>query len=132
MHAYATDSGRGKLAVLMLAIASILLAWGFHELLIAIHLQAPWWLDTPAVLGFYGLLWKLYDQHIWRWRWKSVRISDVPDLAGEWLGQVQSSFNRTDVEARLTPLPRTRGLATSYLCTGWSLFRAVRCRKPVM
>jgi hypothetical protein len=102
MHAYATDSDRERLAILLLVVGSILLAWGLHVLLLSAHLEVPWWLDTPAVLGFYGILWKIYDRYAWRWRWKAIRISDVPDLAGEWHGQVQSSFDGESLNARLT------------------------------
>jgi SMODS-associating 2TM, beta-strand rich effector domain len=101
VHAYATDSSRGRQAVLLLAAASILLAWLLHSLFGAAHWTAPWWLDTPAVLGFYGLLWQLYDRYAWRWRWRAVHVSDVHDLAGEWHGEVESSYNAEKVRADL-------------------------------
>jgi hypothetical protein len=86
----------------VLAIASVLLAWGLHALLQSAQFEPPWWLDTPTVLGFYGILWKVYDRQAWRWRWKSLRISDVPDSAGEWNGQLQSSYNGETLDATLT------------------------------
>lgn len=100
MHAYATDSNRGRLVLFVLAVLSILLAWGLNAVLTAIRLDL-WWLDTPAVLGFYGLLWGLYDRQAWRWRWRRLSLSEVPDLAGTWHGTVESEYNGRQLAAKL-------------------------------
>ena len=101
MHTYATDSDRGRMAIVILTVASVLLAWGLNRTLTAADLTPPWWLDTPAVLGFFGLLWKVYDRYAWRWRWGAAWMSDVPDLAGQWDGEIRSSYNDISVPATL-------------------------------
>jgi hypothetical protein len=87
--------------LLAIAVLSILLAWGLGAALGASQLDAPWWLDTPAVLGFYGVLWKLYDRRGWKLRWRSLGVSDVPDVGGTWHGTVDSSYNGTSLNAVL-------------------------------
>lgn len=101
MHPYATDSSQGRRAVTLLTVAAILMAWAFNRLLVWTRIGSPWWLDTPAVLGFFGILWTIYDQYAWRWRWRFVHLSDVPDLAGRWKGEVASSHGPTILPATL-------------------------------
>jgi hypothetical protein len=92
MHPYAHDGVRGRTALLLLAVAAVLLAWGFDLALSALRLDPPWWLDTPAVIGFYGLLWRWYDQVLWRVRIGQMTLSGIPDYSGEWTGKIFSSF----------------------------------------
>jgi len=102
MHPYATDSGRERYAILAIAILSVLFAFAMHRLFQFAHFQPPWWLDTPAVLGFFGIVWKWYDRVVWHWRRGPLHVSDVPYLSGEWVGEVQSSHNSTRISATLT------------------------------
>lgn len=103
MHAYSTDSDRTRMALLALAVLAILGAWLFNRLLDVLDFTPPWWLDTPAVLGMYGLLWKGYDRFAWRWRLGALSLTDVPDLAGTWTGTIVSTRDgRTSVSATLT------------------------------
>ncbi len=95
MHPYSTDASRLRLALLVLAVGAILLAWGLSQTLALLHLRAPWWLDTPAVLGFYGILWQFYDRFLWRLGSANRTLSGVPNFAGTWHGAVSSSFDHT-------------------------------------
>jgi hypothetical protein len=78
--------------MLLLAVAAILLAYLLNRSLSAFHVQAPWWLDTPSVLGFYGLCWRFYDGFLWRFGLRSFTLSGIPDLTGEWTGTIVSSY----------------------------------------
>jgi len=94
MHPYSTDSKEREQVLLALAALAIVLALALSLALKAAHLTVPWWLDAPATMGFYGILFKWFDERLWRWppiRW--TRLLKVPILAGEWQGHVLSSFD---------------------------------------
>jgi SMODS-associating 2TM, beta-strand rich effector domain len=77
--------------MLLLAVVAILLAYLLNRSLAALRVTPPWWLDTPAVLGFYGLCWRLYDERLWRLGPVTHTLSGVPNLAGYWTGTILSS-----------------------------------------
>jgi predicted pore-forming effector associated with SMODS systems len=95
MHPYTSDSIDNRPNIqLYLFILSILFAWGLGWAQQKAHFSIPWWLDAPAVLGFYGILFKAFDDHLWRF--KGVRILcgvKTPNLNGQWQGYVSSSFD---------------------------------------
>ncbi|MGI5238821.1 hypothetical protein [Dactylosporangium sp. CA-139066] len=91
MHPYSHDASRTRSAYLLLAVVAILLAWALGSGLHAIRVSPPWWLDTPAVVGMYGLLWKWYDRVLWRVRVGGQTLSGIPDYGGSWNGSVHSS-----------------------------------------
>jgi hypothetical protein len=93
MHPYSTDSTRQRTALLLIAVAAILLAWALGRVLDLLDTSAPWWLDTPAVVGFYGLLWQAYDRWIWRVRIGGGTVSGVPDFSGTWTADITSSYD---------------------------------------
>jgi len=95
LHPYSTDVTRPRKALLVLAVGAILLAWGFGQVLSMLHVTAPWWLDTPAVFGFFGLLWQLYDRFLWCLGPAGSTLSGVPNFAGTWNGTVSSSFGHS-------------------------------------
>ena len=102
MHPYSTDDGsRVRNVMLVLAVGAILLSWGLAQALLSLNLTAPWWLDTPAVLGFYGLLWQLYDRVLWRVGPRDRPLGGVPNFAGRWKGTLNSSFDGQDYDATL-------------------------------
>jgi hypothetical protein len=103
MHPYSNDSNRPRTTALLLAVAAILLAWAAGSLLRGLEVIPPWWLDMPAVVGFYGILWRLYDRTLWRLRIGDQTLSGIPDYSGTWTGQVHSSHDGTTMHpARLT------------------------------
>lgn len=97
MHPYSTDSTRLRTVLLGLAVAAILLAWGLGRALQSLAIEPPWWLDTPAVAGFYGILWQLYDRCLWHLPAGRATLSGIPDYRGTWIGRVHSSFDTTKV-----------------------------------
>lgn len=95
MHPYATNCSERRIVIAVLVIASILLAYGLSWLISKFQITfqiSLWWLDTPAVFGFYGILYTLFD----RWLWKAqilrtLYLVKVPDLNGTWNGEARSS-----------------------------------------
>lgn len=92
MHPYSNDSNRTRIVLLALAVVAILLAWGLGRGLRGLAVTPPWWLDTPAVVGFYGILWRVYDRWLWRLRVGGQTLSGIPDYTGTWTGWINSSF----------------------------------------
>jgi hypothetical protein len=94
MHGYSTDSGERRVVPLLLASVAIALAWLSSQLLAAMHLSLPWWLDAPSTLGYYGALYALFDRKLWRNRSAhKLGLVRVPNLAGRWRGYLLSSFD---------------------------------------
>jgi hypothetical protein len=93
LHPYSTDSTRQRTVLLLIAVAAILLAWALGRFLDLLNTSVPWWLDTPAVVGFYGLLWQAYDRWLWRVRIGGGTLSGVPDFSGTWNADIRSSYD---------------------------------------
>jgi hypothetical protein len=94
MHSYGTDSGERKIVPLVLAFAAIALAWLFSTMLAVLHVALPWWVEPPSTLGFYGILYALFDLNFWRNRLvRKLRLVRIPNLTGCWRGYLLSSFD---------------------------------------
>jgi hypothetical protein len=55
--------------------------------------SVPFWVETISPLAAYGLLYSLFEKHMWHWpvfRW--LGIVSAPDVRGRWLGEQVSSF----------------------------------------
>jgi hypothetical protein len=91
MHSYATDSDRNRKAVVALTVIAIVSAWLLPQILHAIHVTVPWWLDAPSVMGFFGIYWAIYNKWAWKWRIGALHVSEVPNLSGRWQGNLVSS-----------------------------------------
>lgn len=94
MHPYATDSHERMTVPAVLMVAAISAAFGLAKGIEASGLQAKlWWLDLPAVWGFYVIFWGLFDRWLWRCRLlRAIGLVKVPDLGGRWHGQGVSSY----------------------------------------
>lgn len=92
MHAYATDVDR-KGVPIVIAIISIGVTLLFLYVIQTFKITIPWWVDTPSVMGFYGILYTLYDRVLWRQQIGNIRLSNIPDVRGVWAGELTSSYN---------------------------------------
>jgi SMODS-associating 2TM, beta-strand rich effector domain len=92
VHPYSTDASRPIRVMFFLAIGAAGLAYALNWVLTAFHVSPPWWLDTPAALGFYGICWRLYDRRLWRLGRGNQTLSGVPNLGGTWTGTVFSNY----------------------------------------
>ncbi len=60
------------------------------------------WFELPSVLGFYWILVKIFDVYIWRLKIiQRLKIVQIPDLNGEWIGELKSSHNETKKHGKL-------------------------------
>jgi len=105
MHSYATDSSERKSVPLYIGCTSVLVAWALNRVLGAIQFALPWWIDAPSVIGFYGLVYAIFNKYLWRWRiLRTIGVVKIPDLNGTWEGYVASSFDQhaTKYDATIT------------------------------
>lgn len=103
MHPYSTDTERAPKIHLLLAVVAILLAWGLGGILTALKSSPPWWLDTPAVIGFFGIVWSLHNHYLWKAGFRGYSLAGIPDLSGRWHGTIESGFSGgTQVECAVT------------------------------
>lgn len=101
MHPYSIDTQERRNVLLLLAVISIILAWGFYNVLNRYRIVLPWWAESPSVLSFYGLLFIIFD----RWVWKILRrinLIKTPELFGEWSGYLKTSFDEHSSEIKAT------------------------------
>lgn len=92
MHEYATDVDRNKI-VIWLAIVTIAVTVGVNALVQKWMIQFPWWLDSPSIMLFYGVIYALYNQLLWKIHISTVSLSSIPYVGGVWAGVLTSSYN---------------------------------------
>jgi len=99
MHFYTTVSNERKLISIYIAVISILLAWVLNRVLGVMPFTLPWWIEAPSVIGFYSLLYAIFDRYLWSWQiLRRLGIVKVPNLSGSWNGYVASSFDEYAVK----------------------------------
>lgn len=101
MHSYATNAPERNTARAYLAVAAVVLGAGVDALLRSRSVTLPWIVGAPSLLSLYGLLFWVFDRWAWRWRFRGLRLSAIPDLHGRWHGQIKSSHQGTSVQAVL-------------------------------
>jgi hypothetical protein len=92
MHTYATDSKDRETIPLWLAALAVAATLLLNYLLSMLNLQIPWWIDAPSVMGFYGLFYTVFNNYLWRLKFQSICLSEIPDIRGTWVGSVKSSY----------------------------------------
>jgi len=103
MHPYAIDAPERKMIPLVIAAVAIMSAWLLNVGLEKLRIAMPWWVDAPSVMGFYGIIYILFDKYLWRLEWlHRLGLIRTPILAGSWVGTLTSSFEPdTSKNARL-------------------------------
>jgi len=101
MHTYSVDINERKYILLILAIISIIFSWWFYKILGNYKIALPWWIESPSVLFFYGLLFVVFDKWLWQYL-KKLNILKTPNLNGEWTGNLKSSFDNHSAEVKST------------------------------
>ena len=91
MNPYNPD--RSIKVVTYLLTISISLASLIHTGLDAVNFELGWLISVPSAVGIYKMLYYAFDRFVWRWRPLRRRgLVTVPDLNGEWNGQIKSSY----------------------------------------
>ena len=92
MHSYASDGKDGYTALGIIAVASLGCAYALGCALDHFKVAVPWWLDAPSILGFYALLFGIYNSAAWRWKILGFQLSGVPEIRGTWYGEIVSDY----------------------------------------
>ena len=93
MHFYEI-AGRGKVTVTIAGV-SVLLVWLVHLGMGAVDFDPQWWLSVPSFAGCYSGLHWLFDRYVWRLGLlRMLKLFQLPDLDGKWVGEVESSYSR--------------------------------------
>jgi hypothetical protein len=90
-HPY--SHGRQRQASVWIAALGVLFAFALGALTSALKWTPPWWLDTPAVFGFYGLLYWTYDAKLWGTKFFR-KLHGIPDLTGKYQVKIRSSHDQ--------------------------------------
>jgi len=98
MHLYSIESEERKKVSLYIALAGVVVSLAFHKYLPPLltklfpnmGLEVPWLVSVPSALVIYGILYWLFDEHLWKFA-HSLRITQVPNLNGKWDACIKSS-----------------------------------------
>lgn len=94
MHSFSISTDeREKIRAWLLTVAlGVAFLWG---LLLTI-VKLPWWVESPAAVGIFGLVYWAYEKWFWRYKISGFRLSGTPNLNGTWYGQLRSSYKGRD------------------------------------
>lgn len=93
MHQYLTEENVRQKVFVGSAILSVFSGWLFSRIILILPFDIPWWVETPSVLGFFGLYIWLFDNYIWKKRpFNKIGCLYVPDISGEWDVILMSSY----------------------------------------
>lgn len=101
MHEYINDSKKNYMVYLFISILSIMLAKLVNVYCIPlINIKFGinlWWIDVPSILGFYCILFGLFDRLLWKLKYINY-ILKIIDLSGEWKVKLRSSYDGFEQE----------------------------------
>ena len=101
MHSYDLE-GRGKVYA-ALAVASLLPVWLLDVAINAVGLDPQWWVSVPSFTAFYSCLLWIFDRYVWRIDvLRQIGLVGAPDLGGEWIGSVESSYGQEEANREIS------------------------------
>jgi hypothetical protein len=91
MHPYASDESRVPVYA-WLGVAAVIGAWLIS--LGASRTPIPQWLiSAPSLAAVYALLYKWFDEKLWRRPWlRHLRLALPPDVEGRYSGTITSTY----------------------------------------
>lgn len=101
MHTYSINTDERKNILLVMAIISIVFSWGSCKILGNYQISLPWWVGSPSVLFFYGLIFIVFDKWLWR-HFRKIKLVKTPNLIGEWRDKLKSSFDNHSLGIKAT------------------------------
>lgn len=93
MHSYSVDFTERTKITIFLFITSIAMMWGITVILKQMQVTTPWWITTPSALTIFGLIYYLFDRHLWKLRiLRKLNLIKTPNLNGSWEGTLTTSY----------------------------------------
>ncbi|MFW6106627.1 MAG: hypothetical protein ACOC8H_00550 [bacterium] len=93
MHAYASDSIDRRIVPWIIAVVAIAVVFLYHVFAGTFRFALPWWCEAPSIMLVYGLVHWGYDQKLWRQQPFGLLLSQIPNCAGTWFGQIESTYD---------------------------------------
>lgn len=94
MHQYQTDDNTRSNLIIIAVLVAVSLAYFFNAALVYVNIQLPWWVESPSILGFYGLIYLLYDKYLWKIKWiQRIEWIKTPNISGTWDAEIRTSHN---------------------------------------
>jgi hypothetical protein len=93
VHPYVSEAHNRTTLYLVLGALATGGAYAVSAGLAKLGISLPWWVETPSVLWFYGVLWKFFEVRAWRWPLScAAGWTEAPDLAGIWDATVHHEY----------------------------------------
>jgi len=97
MHPYQIEAEVRSKIFIIAVLFSIMAARLLHLLIEYIPFSIPWWVETPSVLGFFGLFVLAFDRSFWKTKFiQSIDWLYIPNLNGIWETEILSSYKNFD------------------------------------
>ena len=94
MHPYQIEEKIKTRIIITAFVLSIALARIFSLVAENLPIKIPWWIETPSVLGFFGLIIFSYNRWFWKTKFfQSLEWFYIPNLNGIWKAEILSSHN---------------------------------------
>src|SRR5208283_2359678 len=93
MHPYSTNSEERLKVPFFLAVLAIGIAWVLSRL--SSEMRLPFYIEVPGTFTIYIILLATFRQYLWRFTiFHRLRVVNVPDLEGQWVGHLVSSYDQ--------------------------------------
>src|SRR5215472_1013490 len=86
MHEYTAIGVDRTRTIALLAVCATAIFLAIGWLIDSTRVRLPFWLSSPGALLWFALLFKAYDQYLWRISPLGFHLSKIPDLTGSWEG----------------------------------------------
>lgn len=95
MHDYATDSRERRQIVFGLMILSIVTTIAVRHFVDKLCIVIPFPLEAPSVALFFAIFYTTFNRCVWKTLLlRKLGIIKVPNLAGNWSGELRSSYDK--------------------------------------
>lgn len=103
MHPYTTNAEDKMKIYGLIAFVSVVASLALFSLLKWLQIEAPWYIDTPSVIAFFGIFYKLFDSWLWKTTLSNkTSLITTPDFSGIYKGYILSSYDVYTKEYRAT------------------------------
>lgn len=93
-HTFSVDTNERSAVYFYIAILSILFAYFLYWSQGTFEFEIPWWLETPSVLGFYTLIFSLFERYLWKLKFLRYVLSiKTPVLNKSYKVSLMSSYD---------------------------------------
>jgi hypothetical protein len=101
-HKYSSDTNERQLVHVYLAMISVLLSYVLYWITQNTKLVFPWWVDAPAIFGFYGIIYLIFKKRLWNLKiFRFLFSIATPDWNGTYTCNLKSSYDNFQSEKEI-------------------------------